>query len=99
MNISLSDRVRLSSEALIRDFDGESVILNLTDESYYGLDHIGTAIWKALIESDSLGDALSRLLVEFDVEEKKLTHDLLKLTGELSEKGILEVTEAKTQEA
>ena len=96
MKILLSDGVRLSSEALFRDFDGESVILNLADESYYGLDQIGTSMWQALMEEDSLAEASTRLLDEFEVDEKKLSDDLLKLAEELVDKGILEVTKAKT---
>jgi hypothetical protein len=87
--ISLSDNVRIAPHAMFRDFDGESVILNLADESYYGLDEFGTRMWEVLTTSDSLNNACDQLLEEFDVDRAVLQTDVVALVSELLEKKIL----------
>lgn len=42
MAISFSDRVRVPDDVLISNLQEESVILNLDNERYYGLDDVGT---------------------------------------------------------
>ena len=87
--VSLESTIKPSPEVLFRDFEGESVLLNLNDESYYGLDEVGTSMWQALTETGTVEMALERLAAEYDVEEAILRRDLLKLTNELFEKGIV----------
>lgn len=86
---SLTTRLSPSDEVLFRDFDGECVLLNLSDESYYGLDPVGTSIWTALGESATVGDAIEKLLEEFEVDRETLERDVLRLANELIAKGML----------
>jgi hypothetical protein len=87
----LTDGVVVSSDALFKDFDGESVILNLVDESYYGLDPAGTTMWNALTQTRSLAAACDQLMEIFDVERGVLEKDLLELADELVSRGIFDV--------
>ncbi len=73
--------------------DDESVFLDLESERYFGLDGTGTAMWKALMETNSVDEAVDRLLREFEVDPETLRHDLTHLIGELSQRGLLRVDE------
>lgn len=97
MSIPFDATLSVSSDALFREFDGEAVILNLSDESYYGLDDTGTQMWKELTtEGTTIGAAFDRLLAAYEVDSDKLRSDLTDLIAKLVEKGILEVVSGET---
>ncbi|HUF61208.1 MAG TPA: PqqD family protein [Verrucomicrobiales bacterium] len=68
---------------LFRELEGEAVILNLNDDSYYGLDEVGTRLWQLLISSDSLGAACEAMLEEYDVPPDTLRRDVEEFVRQL----------------
>ena len=92
MAISFAARVSVSPDILISEVGGESVLLNLSSERYFGLDDIGTQMWKTLIASDSIQAAYETLLAEYDVEASRLRDDLSDLIQKLMEQGLVEVS-------
>lgn len=91
MAIPFSARLSTPSDVLVSELAGESVILNLKSECYFGLDEMGTRMWKALTTSESIQAAYDGLLAEYDVDEKELRHDLSELIEKLVDQGLLEV--------
>ena len=91
MQISFSDRVRITDDVLISRLQEESVILNLDSERYFGLDDVGTRILSVLTASDSIAAAYESLLGEYDVDGHVLRQDLLALIESLLQQGIIEV--------
>jgi len=89
MTISFSDRVRTPQDVLISNLQEEAVILNLDSERYYGLDDVGTRFLSVLNTSDSIEAAYEVLRDEYDVDAQSLRQDLLELTENLLEQGIL----------
>ena len=85
MSIPLSSSVSISSEVLAQEVDGETVLLDLQSESYFGLDEVGTRIWQLLQEHNELQKVFDALLEEYDVEEKQLGNDLDELIKKLSD--------------
>ena len=53
------------------DLDGESVILNLQDGVYYGLNQVGSVIWALIREPMTVGNLRERLLDEYEVEPQQ----------------------------
>jgi hypothetical protein len=92
MTISFNARVSVPPDILISELSGESVILNLKSECYFGLDEMGTRMWTALTTAGSVQAAYERLLAEYDVSEEQLKQDLIDLVGKLTEQGLVEVT-------
>jgi len=84
--------VSVPPDILISELSGESVILNLKSECYFGLDEMGTRMWTALTTAESVQAAYERLLAEYDVSEEQLKQDLIDLVGKLTEQGLVEVT-------
>ena len=69
--IDFAKRITVAENVLVRELDGEAVLLNLDNESYYGLDDVGTMFWTVLSHSSSIDEAYQRLLKkEFDVEDR-----------------------------
>jgi len=91
MSISFSDRVEIPDDVRISKLQGESVILNLASERYYGLDDVGTRILSVLTTSDSIEAAYQTLLQEYDVEGQVLRQDLLEIVEKLVDQGIVQV--------
>ena len=92
MAVSFSLRVLVPSGTLINVTGGESVLLNVNSESYYGLDEVGTRMWAALTTSQSVQAAYEALLDEFDVDAEVLRRDLLELIDQFLERGLVEVS-------
>ena len=93
MDISFSNRVRPAENVLIRELEGESVLLNLDTETYFGLDDVGTRMWSVLTTSDSVEDSCEALANEYDVSREQLRKDLGVLLEELKEHGLVEIEE------
>jgi hypothetical protein len=79
---------------LIRFLDGESVLLNLESERYFGLDATGTRMWELVTTQPSTQLAYEKLLEEFDVEPETLRNHLMELLSSLVENGLLQVLPA-----
>jgi hypothetical protein len=79
---------------MFRELEGESVLLNIETETYFGLDDVGTRMWTRLIASETIQQAFDALLDEYDVAPETLKTDLTDLLQQLVEKGLLEVGHA-----
>lgn len=88
---SFDQRVILPADVLISNVSGESVLLNLKSERYFGLDEVGTRMLSVLTTSNSIQTAYEALLEEYDVENEALRRDLADLIDRLVEQGLLEI--------
>ena len=91
-DISLQDVVRVGPDVVFRILDGEAVLLNLKSGVYFGLNEMGTNIWNNLAENGSLEAVYSRILEQYAVEPEVVKSDLLRITGELLDKGLVSVS-------
>ncbi len=92
MAISFTDRVKVPDEVLISGLQGESVLLNLNSERYFGLDEIGTRFLTLLSTSDSIQVAYEALLEEYDVEADVLRRDVTELLDEMIKQGLVSIS-------
>ena len=91
--ISLQQKVTISPEVLSQEVDGETVLLDLESESYFGLDEVATRIWQLLKDGNKLQTVFDTLLGEYDVEEKQLEKDLQEHILHLVEEGLISLTD------
>lgn len=91
MMISLKSKLRIAEGTLVRDLDGEAILLNIKTEQYYGLDEVGTRMLVALTESASVQAALDQLLEEYEVDADELQRDALQLANNLITQGLIDV--------
>lgn len=89
----LKGKVSIPDGVLVRELQGESVLLNLNTESYFGLDDVGTRMWAALTGSPSVQAAYEMLLAEYEVDGVRLTADLQSFIDKLEELGLIKVTD------
>jgi hypothetical protein len=84
-------RIEIPDGVMMRDLQGEAVILNLDSECYFGLDEVGTRMWAALTTAPNVAAATETLLAEFDVEPDTLQGDLDEFVESLAAAGLLRV--------
>ena len=85
----MTQTIEISSEVLTQEVGGETVILDLKTESYFGLDEVGTRIWQLLQQEKDTQNITETMLNEYDVEEKQLEKDIQNLLTKLNEAGII----------
>jgi Coenzyme PQQ synthesis protein D (PqqD) len=91
MTSSATMRVRVPADVLVQELPGESVLLNLKNERYFGLDDMGTCMWKSLIAAPNLAAAQEALLADYDVDAEQLRRELQQFLEQLVEHGLVEV--------
>lgn len=89
--MTLASRVRVSPEVLLQEIGGEAVLLDTASEQYFGLDPIGTRIWRLLDSGANLRAAHAILLAEYDVPAEQLKHDMIALIGQLANAGLITI--------
>lgn len=90
--ISLDNTFVISKDAVFRDLDGEAVILDLNAGTYFGLNPVGTRIWRLIAEKGALQAVFDALCAEYDAAPETLEHDLLALVSSLVEARLGRVT-------
>jgi coenzyme PQQ synthesis protein D (PqqD) len=88
MTVVLDSTVSPSDDAVFRELEGESVLLNLETGMYYGLDPVGTRAWQLAEAGRSLRAVRDALVEEYDAEPAIIEHDLLALADALIGKGL-----------
>src|SRR5438128_8625793 len=90
-HITTRSVVVVAPDRLSCDLAGEAAILNLTSGMYYGLNRVGARVWTLIAEPRPVGDVLTQLLREFEVDAERCEQDLIALVGQLVVEGLVEV--------
>ena len=87
--ITLDRTVRIGEDTVFRELGGEAVLLQLDAGMYFGLDEVGTRLWRLIAERGRLRDVFDAAHEEFDVDPEILERDLLALVAQLAEKKLV----------
>lgn len=91
MRLGDDARIAERDETVVREVNGEAVLLHVVSERYYVLDAPSTQMWRVLVETPTFADAIRILGAEFEVEPKVLRRDLERFVGELVEAALVTV--------
>ena len=67
------------------------MLLDLKSECYFGLDSVGTRMWRLIERDGSLKSVHDALLEEYDVEPARLQQDLEMLIEQLAKAGLVTI--------
>jgi hypothetical protein len=85
-----------SSEIASRNLDGEMIIMSARDSTLFTLNEVATSIWEAADGQTSLDEIVdSKICTEFDVDRETALRDARELVQQLSEHGILSISETR----
>ncbi len=83
MDDLLSRRLRPSPQAIETALGAETVILHLGNDTYYGLDAVGTRIWAGLKDGVGLPTLRDRIAGDFAVDPARVEADMRRFLGDL----------------
>lgn len=91
MDISPTQKFKLSSNQVSSSLDSETIILNHSAGVYYGLDEVGTLVWEQLQQNPATVEELTKaILEEFDIDEATCENDIKVLLKELMDEKLVE---------
>lgn len=93
----LSQHLVMCEHVMMRNIQGEAVLLDLRSEIYLGLDEVGARMWHLITSGETGEAAIAPLLAEYDVEEAKLRADLRQFVRELLDRQLMEVARGTSQ--
>jgi hypothetical protein len=99
MAIDLDTRLKIPDSVLCQKVSGESVLLDLDTEQYFGLDDVGSRIWSLIVGYGRLRDVRERMHEEYDVDPMILDRDLLDLANQLLAAGLVLIDEGAAADA
>ncbi len=83
MTDPLARRLVPSPDALASRVGDETVILHLGNDTYYGLDAVGTRIWELAQDGLILSEIRDRIAGEYEVDPARVEEDLRRFVEEL----------------
>ena len=91
MRIAPHDIIRLGSEHVWTDLDGDIAILDITGGQYFGLDGAGARVWHLLQEPRTMAERCAQITCEFDVDPTRCELDMAELIGALVEENLVRI--------
>ena len=87
-----TQKVRPPEHVICQMLGNDSILLDLETNSYFGLDKVGTSMWRAIISADSLHSAYEQLLNQYEVAPSVLQSDMESIVLELINHGLLQTS-------
>ena len=81
--------VEIGDSIIFQTLEDEIILLNMTDQGYFGLDPVGTTMWNALMECGDLAKASQKVASHYDADHGTVQGDMRELVSELLSKGLL----------
>ena len=88
-----------TNQHIASDLAGETVILNLKNGTYYGLNDIGVFIWNMLQEPCPVSTICDAVQEAYDVERAQAEQDIIYLLQDLAAEELIEVNHAPNTSA
>ena len=79
----------IPAQVMAREVGNETVILDLANGTYYGLDPVGARIWQLMAEGQTLTQVCEFMLAEYEVTREDIERDVLALVQTLLERKLV----------
>ena len=71
-----SVRISRSPSVLVAEVDGEIVMMSIEQGRYFGMDDIGSDIWKRIDPPCSFAELIDRLAADYDADRATIAADV-----------------------
>ena len=78
-------------EIAAKVIDGEAIIINLTNGTYYSMDNVGAAAWALIATGHSVSEVAARIAEHYGVDRSRAMIDMEALTNQLLADGLVGV--------
>ncbi len=89
MKITLDTVVTQKPDLLSSNLDGETILLEIEKEVYYGMNRVSTRIWELLGEPRKLSAICEELLKDYAVEREQCEQEVLTFVQKLASEGLI----------
>jgi hypothetical protein len=76
---------------LAAEVDGEVVMMSIEEGLYFGLDDIGSDIWKRIESPCTFGELVDRLVADYDADRETIASDLRALLLRMTEHDVVKL--------
>ncbi len=91
--ISRRSVVCVTNRQVSSDFpDGQVVLMDVHEGTYYGLNRMGARIWEMIQSPRSVGDIVDTLLESYEVAEGRCLEEVSALLSDLASRSLVEIT-------
>lgn len=88
----LAGAVRVADGVYIEKLpDGDSVLLSVGSDRYFGLDEVGTRMWEALTSTATVDAAVQLVLSDYDIDEDQVRNDVDEFLASLVDRGLVRI--------
>ena len=81
-----------SSSVLSAVVDGEIVMMSIEQGRYFGLDDIGSDIWKRIEQPCSFATLIDRLAADYDADRATIAADVHALLGRMAAQDVVRLS-------
>jgi hypothetical protein len=78
-----------SPSVLISEVDGDIVVLSIERGRYFGLDYIGSDIWKRIEPPCSFATLIDRLAADYEADRATIVSDVQSLLGHMAKHDVV----------
>ena len=78
-----------SPSVLTADVDGEIVMMSIEQGRYFGLDDIGSDIWRRIEQPCSFAELIKRLTVDYEADRATIAADVQSLLGRMAAQDVV----------
>ncbi|MBZ5570091.1 MAG: PqqD family protein [Acidobacteriia bacterium] len=97
MTLSPDTYLVATSGHLSCELDADTVILHLDSGLYYGLNEVGTTLWRLLQQPRRIDDLCDAIVAEYDVDCATCQRDVEAVLQRLTQAGLVEVRREAAQ--
>ncbi len=90
MSLYADRKYQRTSEIVSADMDGETVIMSLEANAYFGITGIGGRVWDMLEQPQTIDALVEHICLEFDVSRDICRRDVTLLLLDLEEYGLVQ---------
>lgn len=96
-HLSAPFSVVASSNQVSSQLVDETVILNLQNGTYYGLNSVGALIWSLIQQPRTLDELCAAVTAQYAVDDATCARDIIALLHDLASHSLVEMTYAQAE--
>lgn len=91
MNINQQSMLTRNPDIIFSEIDGETVMMDLNFEDYFGMDTIGSRVWQLLEKELTIEQLCNTLMDEYEVSYETCLKDLTTFLKALAEQEMISI--------
>lgn len=93
LTIEMNKTIKISGNALSVDMDGETVAMNMDNDEFFGIDAIGSLVWRLIETQEMTVESLYKQLTEHFGEDdpEQIRSDLFAFLKACREYGVIAI--------